>query len=175
MRKRTWLVALGVSAAIWTSSALGTAQDSANWAAWRGPNGNGSAAADCQPPLKWSGTENIKWKTEIPGRGHSTPVLWGDKLFLLTAIPKGGAAAAGEAGAPPRGERPDGPPPPPPAGGRGPGGGRGGRGGGGPPATEYTFAVLCVDAGSGAIKWQKEINTQKPHEGHHPTNTFASC
>lgn len=173
MSKRAWLVAVGVSATIWTASAFGTAQDSANWAAWRGPNGNGSAAADAQPPLKWSGNGNIKWKTEIPGRGHSTPILWGDKLFLLTAIPQGGAPATEEAAPAPRGEGERGQGAGGERGGRG--GGRGGRGGGGAPQSEYTFAVICLDANSGAIKWQKEINTQKPHEGHHQTNTFASC
>jgi outer membrane protein assembly factor BamB len=172
MSKRTWLAA-GISAAIWNLCAICPAQDSANWAAWRGPNGNGSAAADCQPPLKWSATENIKWKTEIPGRGHSTPILWGEQLFLLTAVPKGGAAPAEEAAPAPRGEGERG------QGERGQGGGgrggRGGRGGGGAPQSEYTFAVLCVDASTGKIKWQTEVNEQKPHEGHHQTNTFASC
>jgi outer membrane protein assembly factor BamB len=172
MSKRTWLAA-GISAAIWNLCAICPAQDSANWAAWRGPNGNGSAAADCQPPLKWSATENIKWKTEIPGRGHSTPILWGEQLFLLTAVPKGGAAPAEEAAPAPRGEGERG------QGERGQGGGgrggRGGRGGGGAPQSEYTFAVLCVDANTGKIKWQTEVNEQKPHEGHHQTNTFASC
>ena len=169
MSKRTWLAA-GISAAIWNLCAICPAQDSANWAAWRGPNGNGSAAADCQPPLKWSATENIKWKTEIPGRGHSTPILWGEQLFLLTAVPKGGAAPAEEAAPAPRGEGERGQ-------GGGGGGGRGGRGGrgGGAPQSEYTFAVLCVDANTGKIKWQTEVNEQKPHEGHHQTNTFASC
>jgi outer membrane protein assembly factor BamB len=167
MSKRTWLAA-GISAAIWNLCAICPAQDSANWAAWRGPNGNGSAAADCQPPLKWSATENIKWKTEIPGRGHSTPILWGEQLFLLTAVPKGGAAPAEEAAPAPRGEGERGQ-------GGGGRGGRGGRGGGGAPQSEYTFAVLCVDANTGEIKWQTEVNEQKPHEGHHQTNTFASC
>ena len=170
MSKRTWLAA-GISAAIWNLCAICPAQDSANWAAWRGPNGNGSAAADCQPPLKWSATENIKWKTEIPGRGHSTPILWGEQLFLLTAVPKGGAAPAEEAAPAPRGEGERGQG----GGGGGGRGGRGGRGGGGAPQSEYTFAVLCVDANTGKIKWQTEVNEQKPHEGHHQTNTFASC
>ena len=39
------------------------------------------------PPVEWSETKNIKWKVEIPGRGSSSPVVWGDRIFLLTAIP----------------------------------------------------------------------------------------
>ena len=102
---------------------------------------------------------------------------------MLTAVPKGGAVPAEEAAPAPRGEGERG------QGERGQGergqgergqggggrGGRGGRGGGGAPQSEYTFAVLCVDASTGKIKWQTEVNEQKPHEGHHQTNTFASC
>ena len=40
-------------------------------------------------PLHWSDTEHIKWKAEIPGRGHSSPVIWGDKVFVTTAVPTG--------------------------------------------------------------------------------------
>jgi len=43
--------------------------------------------AQSDAPLHWSDTENIKWKAAIPGRGHSSPVLWGDKIFVTTAVP----------------------------------------------------------------------------------------
>jgi outer membrane protein assembly factor BamB len=59
----------------------------AHWPQWRGPFFNGMARGDA--PLTWSDKTNIKWKTEIPGRGFSTPVVWGDKIFLTTAIPTG--------------------------------------------------------------------------------------
>jgi outer membrane protein assembly factor BamB len=59
----------------------------ANWPEWRGPDHNGMAQGDA--PLKWSDTENIKWRAEIPGRGHSSPVIWGNKVFLTSAIPIG--------------------------------------------------------------------------------------
>jgi outer membrane protein assembly factor BamB len=56
------------------------------WAQWRGPYATGvSKTAD--PPLEWSETKNIRWKVEIPGRGSGTPVIWGDKVFVLTAVP----------------------------------------------------------------------------------------
>ncbi|MGK0190274.1 MAG: outer membrane protein assembly factor BamB [Verrucomicrobiales bacterium] len=57
----------------------------ADWLQWRGPNGNG-VALDAAPPTKWSASENIAWKREIPGRGSSTPVIVGNKIFLTTAI-----------------------------------------------------------------------------------------
>ena len=59
------------------------ASDPGQWPKWRGPDDNGMARTDA--PLHWTDTENIKWKATIPGRGHSSPVLWGDKIFLTTA------------------------------------------------------------------------------------------
>lgn len=56
----------------------------ARWPGWRGPDGSG-VVLDGNPPLHWSETENIKWKTDLPGEGQSTPVIWGDKLILQTA------------------------------------------------------------------------------------------
>ena len=61
--------------------------DQAHWPQWRGPFFNGMARGDA--PTNWNDTNNIKWKTEIPGKGHSTPVIWGDRIFLTTAIPTG--------------------------------------------------------------------------------------
>lgn len=56
-----------------------------NWAHWRGPTGNG-AAAIANPPTQWSDTENVKWKVAIPGRGSGSPVIWGDQVFVVTAV-----------------------------------------------------------------------------------------
>jgi hypothetical protein len=58
------------------------AQTDAHWPQWRGPFFNGMARGDA--PTVWSNTKNIKWKAQIPGRGFSTPVIWGDKIFLTT-------------------------------------------------------------------------------------------
>ena len=66
-----------------------------DWSRWRGPSNSGMAEGSA--PLTWSATENIKWTAEIPGRGHSTPVIWGDRLFLTTAVPTESTAAAGGA------------------------------------------------------------------------------
>ncbi len=56
-----------------------------DWPWWRGPNRNGIAAADQKPPLKWSDSENVVWKSPVPGRGHGSPTVVGDQVFLATA------------------------------------------------------------------------------------------
>lgn len=56
-----------------------------DWPFWRGPDRDGIAAADRKPPLKWSETENVLWKAPIPGRGHGSPIVVGERIFLATA------------------------------------------------------------------------------------------
>ena len=58
---------------------------SADWPAWRGPTGNGIAADGQTPPVSWNATKNIVWKTSVPGRGHSSPTVVGNRIFLTTA------------------------------------------------------------------------------------------
>lgn len=58
---------------------------SENWPCWRGPRGDGTSHEE-NIPTKWSSTENIAWKTPIPGSGYSSPIIWGDRIFLTTAI-----------------------------------------------------------------------------------------
>ena len=53
------------------------------------PWGYGTGHSNAKLPIKWSETENIKWKTKIPGRGWSSPVLWENQIWLTTAIPEG--------------------------------------------------------------------------------------
>lgn len=61
----------------------------ANWGHWRGEAGNG-VSTTARPPVKWSTTENVKWKVELPGRGSGSPVIWNDKVFVVTAVAAGG-------------------------------------------------------------------------------------
>ena len=142
-----------------------------NWPSWRGPS-NAGVAPDAQPPRQWSEDLNIKWKSKIPGLGFSTPIVWQDRIFLVTAIetseqgPNVPLAARAE---PPRGG--------PPKGG-GPRGGKkkgGGFGGGPTPTKFHEFAVLALDRNSGKILWQKTARREVPHEGRHGTNSFASA
>jgi outer membrane protein assembly factor BamB len=135
-----------------TAAALGQA---AHWPQWRGPFFNGMARSDA--PLTWSDKSNIKWKTEIPGRGFSTPVIWADKIFVTTAIPTGKPApavtsdAATEAGPQRR------------------------AGGDTSPQAEHRFELLCLDRKTGKILWQRTAKIEAPHEGHHRTyGSFAS-
>jgi len=65
-----------ISALLLHSSAF-----AANWPAWRGPTGDG-IATDTDLPLKWSATENVKWKTPLPQPGNSSPIVWGDRVFV---------------------------------------------------------------------------------------------
>ena len=58
------------------------------WPRWRGPGGQG-VASDGSYPDRWSDTENVRWKTDVPGRGHSSPIVWGDRIFLTTGYGDG--------------------------------------------------------------------------------------
>jgi len=59
----------------------------ANWPAWRGPDGSG-VTPEKNIPTRWSATENVRWKIPLPDRGNSTPVIWGDKVFVTQAVEK---------------------------------------------------------------------------------------
>jgi hypothetical protein len=59
-----------------------------DWPWWRGPSRDNKARPDQTPPLHWSRTENVIWKSPVPGRGHGSPCLWGDRIFLATADEK---------------------------------------------------------------------------------------
>jgi outer membrane protein assembly factor BamB len=67
--------------ALFTSTALADP----NWPQWRGPDGQG-VSEETGLPSEWSATRNVKWKTPIAGRGHSSPIVWGKKIFLTTAL-----------------------------------------------------------------------------------------
>lgn len=157
-----------LSLCLWGALAPLQAASSANWPSWRGPLANG-VAPDAHPPTRWSESDNVQWKVSIPGRGTSTPVIWGDQVFILTAIPTGAEAPAetpGTGAAPPEGsDRPR-------------RGGRGGGGGGGmvdQPTRAQQFTVISFDRKTGKQRWMHSPRTQMPHEGHHKDHGFASA
>jgi outer membrane protein assembly factor BamB len=129
------------------------ASGSEGWPHWRGPNDDGMAGGDA--PLHWSDSEHIAWKAAVPGHGNSSPVVWGDRIFVTTAVPTGKAPALSEA-APPPGRR------------------RGGMASSGPPQ-EQKFVLLCYDRQTDKLLWEKVAKVAKPHEGYHPRyGSFAS-
>ncbi len=69
---------------LWATPAATPAR-AADWTTWRGPNLNGVAAAGQTPPVTWSESQNVIWKTAVPGRGHSSPTIVGERIFLTTA------------------------------------------------------------------------------------------
>src|SRR5688572_2825336 len=128
---------LAINAAVLAITlALGAAID-VEWPQWRGPFNTGMAAGDA--PLRW-GTGDVRWQVAIPGRGHSTPVVAGSRMFLTTAIPTG-------KGAPPQ---------------------TAGRAGGGADAgLEHRFELLALDRNTGRLLWQRTATVATPHEGYH--------
>jgi outer membrane protein assembly factor BamB len=82
-----WTVFLGLGA---TGEAAPQPEtvNAAHWAYWRGPSGQGYGGEKAVP-LEWSETKNVLWKTELPGAGNSTPIIWGDRIFLTAAGQKG--------------------------------------------------------------------------------------
>ena len=65
-----------------------------NWPHWRGEGGNG-VSTSANPPTEWSTTKNVKWKVMIPGRGSGSPIIWEDRVFVVTSVPaqSGGSRA----------------------------------------------------------------------------------
>lgn len=120
----------------------------ANWPQWRGPLSTG-VAPHADPPVEWNEKKNIRWKVELPGKGHSTPVVWGERIFLTTAIPYGDPVK------PLAGMRP---------------GSHDNRAA----VNGQKYTVLAVNRGDGKILWQREVAKAIPHEGGHQTGSFAS-
>jgi outer membrane protein assembly factor BamB len=172
--------ALLIAALVGLTSSFATmeaAEAKENWPQWRGPLASG-VAPDANPPIKWSETENVKWKVKLPGFGNSTPIIWEDRIFIATAIsePSESASAAVPAPADPaeaasapgagneeRGRRR-----------RGGGGGGGGGFRSEAPKTNTKFVLMALDKGTGKILWQKTARETVPHEGHHRDGSFAS-
>ena len=80
------LARLAACCSLVAAVALASSARADNWPAWRGPTGQG---AETKLPTRWSATENVKWKIDLPDAGNSTPIVWGDKIFLTQATEKG--------------------------------------------------------------------------------------
>jgi outer membrane protein assembly factor BamB len=142
------LVSVATLAISSSAQVSGQQTSEANWPQWRGPRENGVAPL-AEPPVKWSATSNIRWKVRIPGEGTSTPVIWGDQVFVQAAYPASDPTAAPPKAAKGAKSIPT-------------------------PTEAYRFVLICLDRDSGKTRWQKICREEVPHEGHHPTNAYAS-
>ena len=123
-----------------------------DWPQWRGPLATGAAPAG-DPPSSWSETENVRWKIEIPGFGQASPIVWGDRVFVLTAIPAGPGDDSG-GGFFSRLRR------------RFMGTVRSG--------DLLRFVIVALDRRDGSVVWERTAVTEQPHEGRHNTGSWAS-
>jgi len=125
-----------------------------NWPQWRGPGGMG-ISTETNLPVEWSATKNIKWKRAIAGRAHSSPVVWGNRLFITTAIEGPivpGAKAVkhmdeGKEFLHPDSIGAD---------------------------HKHTFKVICLSATNGKILWEQTAFEGTPYDNRHRKSSFAA-
>jgi outer membrane protein assembly factor BamB len=153
-----------VAAVLASSSLIASDDDTTavrlrNWPQWRGPLATG-VAPHAQPPTRWSETENVRWKIPVPGRGTATPIVWENRVYVLTAVPVGPTPGI-ESPAKPAESGP---------------GGRGGPAGMTVSADqEQRWALLALDRASGKVVWEHTAREQRPHAGHHRDHGYASA
>ena len=126
-----------------------------NWPQWRGATWNG-VAPQADPPVTWGETENLRWKVPIEGKGWATPIIWGDRIFLLTSIELDKEMPVPDL-------IPDGT----------------------PNINEHPqvvgkwkpqkFAIVCLDRITGNQVWRRVVHEAMPHQGHHNKGGFASA
>lgn len=143
--------AMGVLA--WPAWAAGTDTNSPagslrDWPQWRGPLANGVAPL-ANPPVEWSEKKNIRWKIELPGKGHSSPIVFGDRVYVTAAAPVGEAQKPVFDSAP-------------------------GVHDSVPVTHRFQYSVLAVSRMDGRVLWKRNVREEWPHEGGHNTGSPAS-
>ena len=137
MQKLVFIIAFLCLAPCTTLANEVTPEQANNWHQWRGPYANG-VATTANPPIEWSERKNIKWKVEVPGRGSSSPIVWNDRIYVLTAVKTDRMAKNAPAATvlqPPQNQRRR----------------RGGFARSAPPTNYYQFVVVCYDRGTGQL------------------------
>lgn len=117
------------------------------WPQFRGPGSTGVAESAALPE-RWSPTRNVRWKTTIPGNGWSSPIAWGDRIFVTSVIPLE-ATETPQRGLYLKGERPT-------------------------PTFEHRWMVYAIDFATGKIVWEREAHRGIPPASRHVKNTYAS-
>jgi outer membrane protein assembly factor BamB len=141
----TLLLAALVSGAL---SSPGAPAPEAIWPQFRGPGARG-ASPNVTLPERWSATEKVAWKVEISGRGWSSPIVWGDRVFLTTAV-NSGVSEPPKKGLYLGGERPDAPRP------------------------EHEWKLICLELASGKVPWERVVHRGQPAGPSHLKNSYAS-
>ena len=145
---RRLVSALSVLAAVLIA---GHAHATDNWPQFRGPGANPAIADNPNLPETWSTTENVEWVADVTGLGWSSPIVWGDKVFVTTAVGKSGTAPeltkGWEAAA-----------------------GKSANDTGG-----WTWGVLCLDRRTGKKLWHADVHEGVPKFKRHPKASPANC
>lgn len=145
----TLLAALGTVTDLQPATAQPPEDARQNWHQWRGPFSNGSAAPEAAPPVQLDIKRPGNWALSLPGEGASTPILWQNQIFVLSAEPTDRPA---ETPIQPHSDAKT-----------------------QPPNRYYRFIVTSSDRQTGKILWQKTAIEQVPHEGKHTTHTYAAA
>ncbi len=144
------VVALVAASTLYT----GAGASGSNWPQWRGPSGQG-ISSEKNLPATWSPGKNIKWKTPIAGRAHSSPIVWGKRLFLTTAI-EGAVVPGAKAVKHMMGDKeflhPD-------AIGA---------------DKKHTFKVICLDSETGKVLWEQTAFEGTPYDNRHRKSSYAA-
>ena len=153
--KRLFAVTSAALIALFLCTSLAGANNKgSNWAQFRGPDAQG-ISTETSFPLEWSETKNVKWKTPIPGKGHSSPIVWGNRIFLTADIEGEvvpGTKPADHVVDKQEFKHPD-----------WAGADR-----------KHTMKVVCVDADTGKVLWEQTSYEGTVFDYRHRRNTFAS-
>ena len=129
-----------------TAGALSAATP--QWSQWRGPLANGVAPL-ANPPVEWSEKKNVRWKVALPGKGHSSPIVFGDRVYVMAATPVGAEQKPVHDSAP-------------------------GVHDSVPVTHQHQYIVMALDRKDGRVLWKKVVREEWPHEGGHETGSPAS-
>ncbi len=119
-----------------------------NWPQFRGPNSR-AVGTGAGLPDRWSATQNVEWTSPVAGRAWSSPIVWGNRVFLTTVINSGESE-------PPKkglyfgGDRPE------------------------APKTEHLWKVLCLDLATGKVRWEKTVHRGAPQTSIHLKNSYGA-
>lgn len=146
---RSFFVLIGFSFVLTQTQAQDQSAFTSNWPEWRGLYNTGAVAGG-NTPVEFSETKNVKWKTEIPGKGHATPIIWGTQIIVQTAVATDRKVEKTDAAAPASPMSPS--------------------------QTDFIhqFSVISVDKTSGKINWQTLVKEELPAERTHELGSWAS-